>query len=752
MAVNFSNPYNLPASPLESAAKEATAKPPSVLQTSHLPVANDVSTSIIPTSKNPVNQTVKIASDQKPSQTPETQLATLYGPDGKKIVVKVGSSDASNLQSQGWGLTPGSYKPSIEKKQEVPSEATGSQEGTQEGAQGKEKEKPKDYSQDIVSLINQGYSDPQEIVDAINSTGGNISISDVNVALSEPTTGTIFRQNKILNQLEEDYNAHKEEIAKISSGNFVLSPTEQAQVDSINQVYDDLKKEQIKANQNYEAAVRTSMIRTGQQEFMSATSSGSYKQAVDSGLALVRKLDTDALNKVNELKNLFKESRLKDADSAYQDLTKMLKDKSDAIDKIYTTINSAYKDIRDFNYKAEKDALDYELTLQKNTYDQQKLAFDQMMQSEKFTYEQKQDAIKNMLASDKFTWEQKQAELNQYDKDRNFQLAFDKASALDNAQSRAEWVASGSPGTYSSFLIRKGSAQTKPPTADESNKAGYALRMKTAMDGVAKLSAWFANQGLLAQGFINSDTWANFLKSPEGKSLEQFERDFVNAKLRQESGAVISPSEFDNAKKQYFPAPGDSAAIIEQKLENMKTSLQGVIIGAGTALSDDFKNNYGSIKFDTLAQYEFFNPEKSKEIDALWDKFPNKTESEILDYFQNQSFSSVGGDTNSATLQRAVSREDGTNGGQCGRFVNSITGLGLGDSYENKMSKMDSSITKPEPGMVFVMPYKDTGHTGIIVSVNNDGTATVKDSNFSLDEKIKTHKIALSKITGLTKV
>ena len=37
--------------------------------------------------------------------------ATLYGPNGQKKAVNVGSAEASTLQAQGWGLTPGSYKP-----------------------------------------------------------------------------------------------------------------------------------------------------------------------------------------------------------------------------------------------------------------------------------------------------------------------------------------------------------------------------------------------------------------------------------------------------------------------------------------------------------------------------------------------------------------------------------------------------------------------------------------------------------------
>jgi hypothetical protein len=114
-------------------------------------------------------------------------------------------------------------------------------------------------------------------------------------------------------------------------------------------------------------------------------------------------------------------------------------------------------------------------------------------------------------------------------------------------------------------------------------------------------------------------------------------------------------------------------------------------------------------------------------------------------------FKTVGGDTNKATLSKAVAKTNGTSGGQCGRFVNSLTGLGLGDSYASKMAKMDKNLKVAKPGQVFVMPYKNYGHTGIIVGIDGKD-AIVKDSNWNLDEKVTTHKIALSKITGLRTV
>ncbi len=65
--------------------------------------------------------------------------------------------------------------------------------------------------------------------------------------------------------------------------------------------------------------------------------------------------------------------------------------------------------------------------------------------------------------------------------------------------------------------------------------------------------------------------------SADQQSVEQAQRDFVNAVLRRESGAAISPSEFDSAKKQYFPAVGDSKQVQEQKAKNRQLAIQGLL-------------------------------------------------------------------------------------------------------------------------------------------------------------------------------
>lgn len=73
----------------------------------------------------------------------------------------------------------------------------------------------------------------------------------------------------------------------------------------------------------------------------------------------------------------------------------------------------------------------------------------------------------------------------------------------------------------------------------------------------------------------------NKMISPEAQKAEQAQRDFINAILRLESGAAIGKDEFDNARKQYFPQPGDSEDVVSQKASNRQKAIQGLKIMAG---------------------------------------------------------------------------------------------------------------------------------------------------------------------------
>jgi len=69
----------------------------------------------------------------------------------------------------------------------------------------------------------------------------------------------------------------------------------------------------------------------------------------------------------------------------------------------------------------------------------------------------------------------------------------------------------------------------------------------------------------------------NALQPADRQRLDQAKRDFLNAVLRRESGAVIGESEFNSGDKQYFPQTGDSDAVIAQKKRNREVAMRGIL-------------------------------------------------------------------------------------------------------------------------------------------------------------------------------
>ena len=76
-------------------------------------------------------------------------------------------------------------------------------------------------------------------------------------------------------------------------------------------------------------------------------------------------------------------------------------------------------------------------------------------------------------------------------------------------------------------------------------------------------------------------TGQNVLLGDDTQKYMQAKRDFINAVLRKESGAVIGPDEFVSNDLQYFPQPFDGEAVKKQKAENRRRAIEGISAGAG---------------------------------------------------------------------------------------------------------------------------------------------------------------------------
>ncbi len=128
------------------------------------------------------------------------------------------------------------------------------------------------------------------------------------------------------------------------------------------------------------------------------------------------------------------------------------------------------------------------------------------------------------------------------------------------------------------------SQQGKTPplqlTQDQARAATYADRMSASHSVMSSLdnsaTSWAEKNKQKAGDWVGYS-----FNSPDYQRVKQAQEDFVNATLRLESGAVISPDEFKKAATQYFPQPGESAAVIEQKKANREREIAGFVREAG---------------------------------------------------------------------------------------------------------------------------------------------------------------------------
>lgn len=119
-------------------------------------------------------------------------------------------------------------------------------------------------------------------------------------------------------------------------------------------------------------------------------------------------------------------------------------------------------------------------------------------------------------------------------------------------------------------------ANKKPDAAVAASN--YATRMVEAEKTFKVIEDTGYNPANLTDSLAaNGGTLGNFFKSPQGRRYYQAASDWVRAKLRKESGAVIGPQEMLDEIATYFPMPGDDAPTIEQKRRARLIATNGMI-------------------------------------------------------------------------------------------------------------------------------------------------------------------------------
>ena len=143
----------------------------------------------------------------------------------------------------------------------------------------------------------------------------------------------------------------------------------------------------------------------------------------------------------------------------------------------------------------------------------------------------------------------------------------------------------------------------KPLTESQGKSTAYGMRMAEAN----KILTDLEKQGVTNTGIVRStiggtvgvipligdklqeatnaliNPLPTFLGGPSAQQqqVDQARRNFITAVLRQESGASISPSEFANEEKKYFPQTGDTPQVIAQKQAARELAIKAMNIQAG---------------------------------------------------------------------------------------------------------------------------------------------------------------------------
>jgi len=108
----------------------------------------------------------------------------------------------------------------------------------------------------------------------------------------------------------------------------------------------------------------------------------------------------------------------------------------------------------------------------------------------------------------------------------------------------------------------------KDLTESQALAAGFAARMaynNKVIDDTIK--AGYTPKTLTEFGWM-----PDRFKTQSRKSYESAKNNWIAAQLRKESGAAIGPQEYEQADLQYFPQPGDSKDIIQQKADLRKVA------------------------------------------------------------------------------------------------------------------------------------------------------------------------------------
>lgn len=515
-------------------------------------------------------------------------------------------------------------------------------------------------------------------------------------------------------QADDAFAKYQSDIDSLKTGTFPLTPTQQAQVNSIRTSTQRMIDAQKVANANYVGATRIAGMTSGRSRYAPELAAQELQSAVSAGIAKINDIENKAQESIASLQAAFEDRNYRMINAQYTALQGYLKQKTDTIQSMQKLVQDRELKMMEMKQKAENDRILNTIKLAEFDSKQKEIAFNQMIKSAEFTQEEKNEARRFMLDSSKFSWEQKMDMMKMTGMDDKGNLTLDaqktiaeieKLKNADNPTSYKEWKLAGSPGTYSEFLT-KSKIDAKPPTQDQSQAGMLVMNAKPANDIIKTMTDSYA-KNLSVGDFLLQKNLPDFAKSQEFRRFEQASRAFVEAWLRKTSGAAISEGEWRNGFAQFLPTAGDGPVVLAQKERARANVIQGLTNAAGPAVSEEFRQKINIPTYFTLDDYAVGNPETTfrgerkntlEVIDLIGREQPQLSDDDILQLLQTsnlQTFNNVGGDTNEAVsidkLVESIGKyESGSNYAALGPVIPS--GMYEGDRAYGKYQVMGKNV------------------------------------------------------------
>ena len=128
---------------------------------------------------------------------------------------------------------------------------------------------------------------------------------------------------------------------------------------------------------------------------------------------------------------------------------------------------------------------------------------------------------------------------------------------------------------------------SKGMTETQSNATAFGMRAVEAQKGLNALeSQGFGNPGAGSKLMQSMPIAGNYVTPEKQQEYNQYKRNFISAVLRKESGAAISNTEFANEDAKYFPQPGDSQSVRQQKSAARDLAIKALQVQAGPGARD----------------------------------------------------------------------------------------------------------------------------------------------------------------------